>query len=134
MNGRRATLVGAIVAALGVAVAAGWALRAPPEALDRVRRGEARTSAGGEQTIQLESVGGAYSPNVVHVRAGAPIRLRVTVRDTHGCATRLLVPDLGVDLALAPGGTAEAIVAPVRPGAYVFTCAEKMVKGTIIVE
>jgi plastocyanin domain-containing protein len=70
----------------------------------------------------------------VHVRAGVPLRLRVTVRDRHGCATRLLVPDLGVDLALAPGSTAEALVPAQPPGAHVFTCGAKMVKGSIVVE
>ncbi len=84
--------------------------------------------------MALELAGGAYAPNVVRVRAGAPLRLRVTVRDADTCATRLLVPDLGVDLALVPGGTSEALVAAPAPGGHVFTCAAKMVKGTIVVE
>jgi Cu+-exporting ATPase len=131
---RRAVTAAALVAALAAAAAAAAALLAPPAALDRARPGRSEASAGGEEVVALEVAGGAYAPNVVHVRAGAPVRLRVTVRERHGCATRLLVPDLAVDLALVPGGTAEAVVPPPPPGAHVFTCGMKMVKGTIVVE
>ena len=124
----------AIVAGAIAALAAAQALLAPPAALDRARRGAAAEGPGGEQVVALELAGGAYAPNVVRVRAGAPLRLRVTVRDADTCATRLLVPDLGVDLALVPGGTSEALVAAPAPGGHVFTCAAKMVKGTIVVE
>lgn len=136
-RGRRARRLAAAVAIAlaATATAAVWAtLRAPPAALDSARAGAATRGAGGEQVVSLEAAGGVYTPNVVHVRSGAPLRLRVTVRDRHGCATRLLVPDLGVDLVLAPGTTAEALVPAPPPGAYLFTCAAKMVKGTIVVE
>ena len=134
MSGRRIASAVAIVAALGAALATAQALRAPPAALDGARAGAAETTPGGEQLVLLEAAGGVYTPNVVHVRAGAPLRLRVSVRDRHGCATRLLVPDLGVDLALVPGGVAEVVVASPSPGGHVFTCGAKMVKGTIVVE
>lgn len=134
MTLRRTARAAAIVAALGAALAAAGALLAPPGALDRARFGRAEAGAAGEQVVLLEVLGGVYEPNVVRVRAGAPLRLRVRVREAHGCATRLLVPDLGVDLALVPGGVAEALLPAPAPGAHLFTCGMKMVKGTIVVE
>ncbi len=134
MTARRWVLVAALVAALAVAVAALQALSAPPAALDRARQGTAETAPGGVQTVELVAAGGVYTPNVVHVRAGVPLKLRVTVRERHGCQTRLLVPDLGVDLELVPGATAEVLVESPPPGAHLFTCGQKMVKGTIVVE
>jgi Cu+-exporting ATPase len=131
---RRTALAVAVLAAAGAALAAGRALRAAPAALDRARPGSASTGAAGEQRVALELAGGVYTPNVVHVRAGAPVRLRVAARDRHGCAARLLVPDLGVDLALVPGGVAEVVLPAPRPGGHVFTCGDKMVKGTIVAE
>jgi Cu+-exporting ATPase len=134
VKGRRAALAAAAVAALAAGIAATQALLAPSAALDRARPGGAAEAPGGVQTVELVAAGGVYTPNVVRVRAGAPLRLRVAVRERHGCATRLLVPDLGVDLELVPGGTAEAIVPAPPGGAHVFTCGQKMVKGTIVVE
>lgn len=134
MTRRRAAALGAIAFAILAAAAAGTALLAPSSALDRARQGRAVTSPSGVQVVDLVAEDGVYAPNVVHVRAGAPLRLRVTVRDRHACETRLLVPDLGVDLALVAGGTAEVTVPAPAPGAHVFTCAMKMVKGTLVVE
>jgi Cu+-exporting ATPase len=130
----RAAVAAAAVAVVGAALAAGSAIFSPPAALDRARPGRAQAGAAGEQVVALEAAGGVYAPNVVRVRGGAPLRLRVTARDAHGCAARLLVPDLGVDLALVPGGTVEQVLPAPPPGAHVFTCGMKMVKGTIVVE
>jgi plastocyanin domain-containing protein len=124
--------------AAAAALAAAWAvtdaIRAPPAALARARSGRADTAADGVQTLELRSEAGEYRPNVVHARAGAPLRLRVVVRDRSACATRLLVPDLGVDLALVAGGAAEIVLPPAPAGSYVFTCAQKMVKGVLVLE
>ncbi len=132
MTRRRKLL--ALAATAGVALAAALALRDPARGFARVREGSAARTAEGAQVLALAVEGGEYVPNLVHARAGVPLRLRVEVRDRHGCATRILVPELGVDLALQPGATAEALVPPAPPGKYVFTCGKKMVKGVLVLE
>lgn len=124
----------AVLAALGASGAIAQALLARPAALARARTGRAAPAADGIQTAGLALSRGEYVPNVVHARAGAPLRLRVELADRSACGTRLLVPDLGVDLALVPGGSAEVVVPPGRPGTYPFTCAERMVKGVLVLE
>jgi plastocyanin domain-containing protein len=119
---------------LGAAAAVSQALRAPPAALARARTGHASAAGDGIQTAALSLERGEYRPNVIHARAGAPLRLRITVRDRSACATRLLVPDLGVDLALVPGGEVETLLPAPRPGSYLFTCGERMVKGVLVLE
>jgi plastocyanin domain-containing protein len=131
---RRALVALSFVAALGAALAVAHALQARPAALAEVREGRAAAGADGLQRVALEVAVGQYRPNLVRAKAGAPLRLRVEVRDRNGCATRLLVPDLGVDLALVEGGAAEIVVPPARPGSYVFTCAARMVKGVLVFE
>jgi len=124
----------AILAALGAAAAVAASLRASSPALARVREGRAAAAPDGVQTVSFVVRAGEYSPSLVRVRAGAPLRLRVTVEDRSGCDTRLLVPDLGVDLALSPAATAETLVAPPPPGRWLFTCGMRMVKGVLVAE
>ncbi len=132
---RTALLAAAAAAALGGIGALSWtALRTSPTALARAREGFASPAADGVQEIALESRAGDYEPNVVHARAGQPLRLRVTRRERHTCGSRLVVPDLGVDLELPAGGT-ESFVLPAAPrGEYLFTCGHKMVKGVLLIE
>jgi plastocyanin domain-containing protein len=129
-----ALAAGAAVAVALAGAAAVQALRAPPAGLSRVRTGRAAPGADGVQTVELVAAAGEYRPNVVHARAGQPLRLRVTVPAGGGCETRVLVPDLGLDLALRAGATAEALLPAARPGSYLFTCEERMVKGVIVYE
>ena len=123
-----------MIAGLGAAAAVAQALRAPPAALARARAGGASRDASGAQTVELSLERGEYRPNVVRARAGEALRFRVVVRDRSACARRLLLPDLGVDLALVPGGEAVAVVPAAKPGSYLFTCDERMVKGVLVLE
>lgn len=134
MTRRRLLAALAALAGLGAAAAVAQALRAPPAALARARTGRAAPGADGVETVSLVLERGEYRPNVVHARAGVPLRLRVLSRERGACGVRLLVPDLGVDLALVPGGEAAATLPAARPGSYLFTCEERMVKGVLVLE
>jgi len=119
----------ALIALIAVA-----ALTAGPAVLDRARRGEAWDAPDGVQQIDVRVAQGVYSPNVLRAKAGRPLRLRVEVRERHACATKLLVPDLKLDFDLPPRGTVDLLVPATPPGAYLFTCGQKMVKGSIVLE
>ena len=130
------------VLALGVAMVvalAGWlgwvALRPSHPAFQGGVEGWARAAADGVPELEVTSAEGEYVPNVIHALAGRPLRLRVTVRDAHGCGTRLLVPDLGVDAALPPAGQALVVELPsAGRGSFLFTCGARMVKGVLLFE
>lgn len=134
MTRGRAVALGAAAAAILAAGAAVEALRAPSADLATARPGSAVAAPDGVQTVELVGAAGEYRPNVIHARAGAPLRLRVTLHDAHACETRLLAPDLGVDLPLRAGGTVEVVLPPARAGSYLFTCEMRMVKGVLVYE
>jgi plastocyanin domain-containing protein len=132
--GRRVAGAAAGGAALAVLAAIGLALARRPEALDRVRDGAAAPGAGGIQTIAIVVAGGRYAPNLLRARAGAPLRLRFEVRGRDACATRVMVPDLGLDLPLPAEGVVEHVLPAAPRGAYVLTCEMRMVKGVLHLE
>jgi plastocyanin domain-containing protein len=119
---------GAILAIAAVAIVA------EPAALDRARPAIASPASDGGQEIAVEIANGLYSPNVLRARAGLPLRVHVVVRDRHSCTTKLLVPDLKLDFDLPSSGQADLLVPAAKAGTYLFTCGQKMVKGSIVVE
>jgi cytochrome c oxidase subunit 2 len=64
--------------------------------------------------------GGCWSLKEIRVRAGEPVRLRLTSADvTHG----FYVPDLGVTSEpISPGAYVTVEFTPDRPGTYVYYC------------
>ncbi|WP_242392771.1 cupredoxin domain-containing protein [Anaeromyxobacter oryzisoli] len=134
MTRRRAVALGAAAAAVLGIFAAVQALRTPSVQVASAAQGRAAPGPDGIQTVELVGAAGEYRPNVIHARAGQPLRLRVTLHDAHACETRLLAPDLGVDLPLRPGGSTEVVLPPAPAGSYLFTCEMKMVKGVLVYE
>jgi plastocyanin domain-containing protein len=130
---RRLIAIGLVGMAV-MLVIAGIAILAIPAALDRARPGTATTALDGSQEITVEVANGVYSPNVIRAKAGMPLRLHVVVRGAHACSTRLLVPDLKLEFELPVSGTADLTLPPAKAGSYLFTCGERMVKGSIVLE
>ena len=131
----RKTLVAVgVLGMLGLLVFAAAAIFASPAVLDRARPGTAAPAAGGVQELTVEVANGVYAPNVIRAKAGVPLRLHVVVRERHSCATKLLVPDLGLAFDLPGGGAADLDVPATAAGAHIFTCGQKMVKGSLVFE
>ena len=57
------------------------------------------TMSGGVQVVEI-TVRGGFSPDVVRVLPGLPVRLVLDRQEDSGCSARLLVPGLGIDVAL----------------------------------
>ena len=68
------------------------------------------TVTGGVQVVDITLKGG-YSPDVVRVVPGVPVRLVVDRQEESACSERLLVPDLGVDVVL-PAFQATTVTLP----------------------
>lgn len=130
---RRLVLIAFAGVALVLAIA-GIAILAAPAALDRASPAVATTGSDGVQEVTVEIANGVYRPNILKARPGAPLRIHLVVRDRHSCATKLLVPDLGLDFDLPSAGAADLTIPAAQPGSYLFTCGQKMVKGSIVVE
>jgi plastocyanin domain-containing protein len=99
------------------------------------RHGAARASAeaSGPQHVRVEVQGG-YSPSVIRVAAGRPVRLEFYRPETSGCTEELVLPDFGIRKFLPAHRTTAVEFTPDKPGSHEFTCGMGMVRGRIIVE
>jgi plastocyanin domain-containing protein len=79
-------------------------------------------------------VRGGYTPSVVRVEAGRPVRLEFDRQETSGCTEEVVLPDFGIRTYLPAHRTTPVEFTPTRPGSYEFTCGMAMVRGKIIVE
>ena len=91
------------------------------------------TSASGvgvqEQVITVD---GGYSPAVVRVSAGRPVRLIFDRRDSGSCSEEVVFPDFGIRRFLPTGERTAVEFTPPAPGRYEFTCGMSMLRGAIV--
>ena len=87
---------------------------------------------GGVQRVLVEVKGG-YTPAVIRVRAGAPVRLDFHRDETNTCTEEVVIPDFGIRTYLPSHRTTPVTFTPAA-GTYEFTCGMGMVRGTIIAE
>jgi plastocyanin domain-containing protein len=93
----------------------------------------AAASVDGPQRVRIEVKGG-YSPAVVRVRAGRPVRLEFYRDETSGCTEEVVLPDFGIRTFLPPHRTTPVEFTPERAGSYEFTCGMGMVRGRVVAE
>jgi len=94
---------------------------------------EAVASGNGPQSVHIVVEGG-YTPSVVRVQAGRPVRLEFERRETAGCTEEVVVPDFGIRTFLPPHQTTAVQFTPGKPGTYEFTCGMGMVRGRVVAE
>ncbi|MGH7497417.1 MAG: cupredoxin domain-containing protein [Gemmatimonadales bacterium] len=87
----------------------------------------------GPQRIRIEVKGG-YSPAVVKVRAGRPVRLDFFRNETNGCTEEVVLPHFGIRKFLPAHRTTAVEFTPGHAGHYEFTCGMGMVRGRIEVQ
>lgn len=90
------------------------------------------TSSGYQEAMIL--VKGGYSPDVIVVEQGKPVRLSFRREETAGCSDTVVFPDFAKSAKLPTGEVVPVELMPDRPGEYEFTCAMGMLKGKLIVE
>ncbi|MGW9028075.1 heavy metal translocating P-type ATPase [Streptomyces sp. NPDC055722] len=88
---------------------------------------------GGTQEIGI-TVKGGYSPDLVRVRQGVPVRLVFDRQESGECTSRVVFPDFSLAKVLPAFGTATVEFTPDRPGRFGFACGMNMVHGTVLVE
>jgi plastocyanin domain-containing protein len=86
----------------------------------------------GVQRVRVEVKGG-YSPSVVRVRAGAPVRLEFHREETNPCSEEVVIPDFGIRAYLRPHQTTSVSFTP-DEGTHEFVCGMGMLRGSIVAE
>jgi len=93
----------------------------------------AGAGAGGVQEADV-TVKGGYQPASIVVKAGRPLRLNFTRRESTPCGEEVVLPEFGKRAHLPQDKTVLVEITPNKPGEYEFTCGMNMYKGRLIVE
>ena len=93
----------------------------------------ATAGAGGAQEVAV-TVKGGYTPDVIVVKAGRPVRLRFTRQESSSCSETVLFPDFSRSARLPEGEEVSIEFTPDKPGEYGFQCQMGMLRGKLIVE
>jgi Uncharacterized protein conserved in bacteria len=91
----------------------------------------ALTSSGFQEVLIL--VKGAYTPDLINVELGKPVRLNFRREETAACSEKVLLPDFGRQAELPEGETIPVEFTPKQPGEFEFTCGMGMLRGKVVV-
>lgn len=97
------------------------------------KQAAAAAVGAGVQQIKVVVKGG-YSPDVIAVRAGMPVRLDFYRDETASCSEQVVFPDFGIARDLPAFKTTAIEFTPDTPGEYTFACGMNMMRGKLIVE
>jgi len=86
----------------------------------------------GIQVVNV-SVKGGYSPDVIEVVAGIPVRILFDRQESGDCSSRVVFPDFKVNKALAAFETTSVEFTPDQAGEYGFACGMNMLHGRLLV-
>jgi plastocyanin domain-containing protein len=92
----------------------------------------ATTSSGYQEAMVL--VKGGYTPDVIVVQHGKPVRLSFRREETSACSEMVVFNDFGKSARLPEGETVPIEFLPEKPGEYEFTCQMGMFRGKLVVE
>jgi Cu+-exporting ATPase len=118
--------IAVVLGGVGLIAALAWYFFAPRKAAHAQRE-------GGRQVVDI-TVKGGYSPSLVRVEAGSPVRLRFHREENSDCTARVVFPDLRKSASLAAFGTTTMDLDIHEPGEYAWACGMNMLHGTLVAE
>ena len=98
-------------------------------------KGQTRVSTGstGIQEVAI-TVKGGYTPDIIVVKSGQPLRIRFTRQESSTCSETVVFPDFNQSAKLPEGQEVLVEFTPDKPGEYGFQCLMGMLRGKLIVE
>ena len=116
------------VAAAGLLLTAvlGWFFFGP-------KKSRSAELVGDVQEVRI-TVKGGYSPNLVRVRQGVPLRILFDRQESGECTSRVVFPDFGLNQSLHAYSQTGVSLLPDRAGEFGFACGMNMVHGKLVVE
>lgn len=92
----------------------------------------ATTSSGYQEALVL--VKGGYTPDVIVVERGKPVRLNFLREESASCSEMVIFADFNKSAKLPEGQTVPIELLPDKAGEYEFACQMGMFRGKLIVE
>lgn len=117
-----------ILSGIALTVLIAWYFWFAPKAQTRVA-----VSASGAQEVAI-TVKGGYTPDVIVVQKGRPVRLTFTRQESSACSEKVLFPDFNQNALLPEGEQVTLEFTPAKEGEYGFQCQMGMLRGKLIVE
>ncbi len=118
--------IAVVIVGLGLSGILGWFFFGPKKA-------HAATQLGNLQEVTV-TVKGGYSPDLVRVRQGVPLRIVFDRQESGECTSRVVFPDFALNRSLSAYGQTTVELLPDRAGEFGFACGMNMVHGRLIVE
>lgn len=117
-----------ILSGIVLTVLIAWYFWFAPKAQTRVA-----ISASGAQEVAI-TVKGGYTPDVIVVQKGRPVKLTFTRQESSACSEKVLFPDFNQNALLPEGEQVTLEFTPDKAGEYGFQCQMGMLRGKLIVE
>jgi plastocyanin domain-containing protein len=92
----------------------------------------AEVTGGGVQEVAI-TIKGGYSPDVIVVKQGIPVKLDFYRDETNSCSEKVIFGDFGIARDLPAFRTTSVEFTPDKAGEFVFTCGMNMLRGKVIV-
>ena len=93
----------------------------------------AMNTGEGKQEVAI-TVKGGYTPDVIVVKAGQPVRMHFTRQESAICSEKVLFPDFNQNAFHPEGQEVILEFTPEKAGEYDFQCQMGMLRGKLIVE
>jgi plastocyanin domain-containing protein len=93
---------------------------------------EAESEEAGVQEVKIVVKGG-YSPDVIVVKKGIPVRLNFYRDETADCSDTIVFGDFNIRKPLPAFKTTAVEFTPEKEGEYQFTCGMGMMRGKLVV-
>jgi Cu+-exporting ATPase len=90
-----------------------------------------RAERDGSVQIARIVVKGGYSPDLIEVEVGTPLRLMFDRQEGGDCSSHVVFPDFKVNEFLPANETTAVEFTPTAPGEYRFACGMNMINGTL---
>jgi plastocyanin domain-containing protein len=116
------------IAGIALSLFIAWFFWLAPKGQTRVT-----ASTGGVQEVAI-TVKGGYTPDIIVVKAGQPLRMHFTRQESASCSEMVLFPDFNKNAKLPEGQEVLVEFTPDKPGEYGFQCQMGMLRGKLIVE
>ncbi len=97
------------------------------------KQAQAAQVKGNVQEIEV-TVKGGYSPSIIRVQKGVPLRLIFDRQEAGDCSSRIVFPDFHASKTLAAFAKTTLEFTPDKIGEFGFACGMNMLHGSLIVE
>jgi plastocyanin domain-containing protein len=97
------------------------------------KEGVAAADVGGVQEVPI-TVKGGYTPDVVTVKRGKPVRLLFTRQESSMCSEMVVLDAIGKSASLPEGETVAIEFTPQQVGEIPFQCQMGMLRGKLVVQ